>query len=352
MEVSSRPASIALKRRLRTGIDHAARWTGVLRWLEARLTRGHTLLMYHRVLPEDQCRRYPLPTLAMPVGAFRQQVEFLAAHCEVVPVAEALTRSARRRAGARPLVSITFDDGYRDNRELAADVLEAAGIRATFFVATGFVESGEPLWFDRAIALLERASPELRERAARAHLSPAAAQPVCADEAPLVEWLSLLKHDACARIALLAALESEIGPIPPSDRFAALSPADVADLARRGHEIGSHTVTHPLLPELDDAELEFELTQSRRALERITGEPPTGFCYPNGDHDARVVDAVRRAGYRYACTVEAGINGPRDDPLYLRRLDITPDNTSSTGDRCDLVAFRSECCRLHEAWRS
>ncbi len=341
------------KHRIRSGIDHAARWTGILRWLERRATRGHTILMYHRVLPGDVCPSYPLPTLAMPIGAFREQVEFLANHCEVLPVCELAGRPDEKSPSARPRVSITFDDGYRDNFEIAAPILEAAGVRATFFVTTGFVQTGWPLWFDLAIDLLSRAPSDELARAAGAYFEAADAERLCAHSVRIPDWMELLKTSAPrTRGAFLESVGAAVGPIDMHGRFDAMTPAHVAELARRGHEIGSHTVHHPLLPQLSDAELDLELVESMQSLSAWIGRPPAGFCYPNGDHSERVVDAVKRAGYRYACTVDAGINMPSTDPMRMRRMDITPASSGVAGDRCDLIAFRSEFCGLHQALRA
>jgi peptidoglycan/xylan/chitin deacetylase (PgdA/CDA1 family) len=341
------------KHRLRSGIDHAARWTGILRWLERRATRGHTILMYHRVLPDDVCRSYPLPTLAMPIGAFREQVEFLASHCEVLPVGELAGRPEEQSPSARPRVSITFDDGYRDNYEIAAPILEAAGVRATFFVTTGFVETGGPLWFDLAIDLLSRAPSDELAQVARAYFEAADAERLCARSAHIPDWMELLKTLAPGnRSAFLDEIGTAVGSADMRGRFDAMTPAHVAELARRGHEIGSHTVHHPLLPQLSDPELDLELAHSMQSLTDWIGRAPAGFCYPNGDHSERVVDAVKRAGYRYACTVEPGINMPGTDPLRMRRMDITPASSGVAGDRCDLIAFRSEFCGLHQALRA
>ncbi len=336
-----------LKHRLRSGIDRAARFTGVLRWLERRATRGFTVLMYHRVLPAEECRCYPLPTLAMPVPAFRQQVEFLAKHCEVLPIGELVRRSDPVGASARPRVAITFDDGYRDNFETAAPILESAGVRATFFVTSGFVETGGPLWFDRAIALLSIAPADVLARAAHAHFAALDAVRLSRANAPISEWMAALKGlTPRTRSEFLDELGDRVGPIDLRDRFDAMTPAQVEELAVRGHEIGSHTVTHPLLPQLSDADLGAELGRSRDSIAAWTGTAPAGFCYPNGDHEPRVADAVKRAGYRYACTVEPGLNSAGTDPLRIRRFDITPDNSG------DLISFRSECCGLHRALRA
>jgi peptidoglycan/xylan/chitin deacetylase (PgdA/CDA1 family) len=73
-------------------------------------------------------------------------------------------------------------------------------------------------------------------------------------------------------------------------------------LERNGVTIGSHTVTHPDLTTLSDADAVAELRNSRRGLERHLKRPVQWFAYPAGAHDARIVNLVRRAGYVLAVT--------------------------------------------------
>lgn len=72
-----------------------------------------------------------------------------------------------------------------------------------------------------------------------------------------------------------------------------------------GTEIGSHTLTHAALSRVDDDQLEREVVASRQRLGEILGQEVRGFCYPYGDHDERVVEVVRRAGYEYACAYQS-----------------------------------------------
>jgi peptidoglycan/xylan/chitin deacetylase (PgdA/CDA1 family) len=72
------------------------------------------------------------------------------------------------------------------------------------------------------------------------------------------------------------------------------------ELARDGVEIGSHTVSHAHLTRLGDAELDGELADAKRRLEDELGRPARLLAYPYGEHDSRVHDAVRRAGYAAA----------------------------------------------------
>jgi peptidoglycan/xylan/chitin deacetylase (PgdA/CDA1 family) len=340
---------VTLKRTIRQALDHGARLSGLMAWMESRLGRGLTVLMYHRVLPAERCADYPFPSLVMPEAAFDEQMRWLAQRCEVLPVRDAI---GARSSGSRPRVAVTFDDGYADNHELAAPILERHGLRGTFFVTTDFVASGTHLWFDRA-ALLLRSVPAGSSRAcwSQAGLVPAAAQ-LADPRQDLSTWMQSLKEARPdRREAFLAALERAAGGPPPPSGFEPLTRAQVADLHRRGHEVGSHSLSHPLLPQLDERSLQNELTGSRVLLEEWIGAQVHGFCYPNGDHDERSVRAVRAAGYAYACTTAPGLNRDGADVLRLLRCDITPQRVSDTSGRFDRTAFRAELCSLHEVWR-
>jgi peptidoglycan/xylan/chitin deacetylase (PgdA/CDA1 family) len=90
-----------------------------------------------------------------------------------------------------------------------------------------------------------------------------------------------------------------------------------------GMEIGAHSRSHPRLRTCGDAELEAEVAGSKRDLEELLGQPVTQFCYPYGDFDTRVVEAVRRAGFAAAVTVQRGRARLGDDFLQLRRITVS-----------------------------
>ena len=99
-------------------------------------------------------------------------------------------------------------------------------------------------------------------------------------------------------------------------------------VADAGIEIASHGRYHVSLPETDDTELREELEDSRAHLEEIIEAPVTGFAYPYGNAGPREIDAVRAAGYDYACHIRPGAAsrhalprayiGDRDGPLRMR----------------------------------
>jgi peptidoglycan/xylan/chitin deacetylase (PgdA/CDA1 family) len=86
----------------------------------------------------------------------------------------------------------------------------------------------------------------------------------------------------------------------------------VREMLAAGWELDAHTITHPDLTHVDDAQLWHEVHGSRMQLERMFHVPVEFFCYPSGRYDARVVAAVRRAGYLGATTTNYGLARPRD----------------------------------------
>ena len=104
-----------------------------------------------------------------------------------------------------------------------------------------------------------------------------------------------------------------------------MTESQIAALDREGIEVSSHTVSHPVLPDLDDAALENELVASRTRLEEILGHEVSGISYPYGACDARVYQAAQKAGYKTGFTVESAKVDDRTDALRIGRVEVSPD---------------------------
>jgi peptidoglycan/xylan/chitin deacetylase (PgdA/CDA1 family) len=89
----------------------------------------------------------------------------------------------------------------------------------------------------------------------------------------------------------------------PGPRKRLMTAAEVRHVAAAGFEIGSHSLTHRRLPDADERVLVDEVRRSRTILGDLTGQDVNGFCYPYGGVGRREAEAVRDAGYRYACAV-------------------------------------------------
>lgn len=139
--------------------------------------------------------------------------------------------------------------------------------------------------------------------------------------------LPLLRRWGCR--ATVFVLPGRLGGDNAWDPLGPRKPLLTADGIRRvaaeGMEIGSHGLTHVDLTRADDLALKAELVESRALLEELTGVRVDGFCYPYGTVDARVVAAVREAGYAYACAIDPG---PLTGVHALPRVHVGQEDTS------------------------
>ena len=99
-----------------------------------------------------------------------------------------------------------------------------------------------------------------------------------------------------------------------------MDPADWRRLHAEGLELGAHTMTHPMLPALDDAGIEREALGSKRRIEDAVGAEVTSFAYPAGRFDDRVRGIVTRY-FACACTTRLAQARPGDDVHALPRID-------------------------------
>ena len=280
-------------------------------------SRGQALILtYHRFSE----REGEAPISAR---AFDEQTQYLAAHYTLVPLSR-LAECMRKREVPQRLAAITIDDGYRDAYEIAFPILRKHRAPATVFVVTEFVEGTAWLWTDKPRYLMEFAAPQgfevkiggrrLIQKLTDGDSRATAAHAVNAALKPLPEK---------ARDAVIECLAFDLGvrlPSRPPAEYGAINWRQAREMADAGMEIGSHTLTHPILTGLSDGRLREEVVQSRDRIQSAIGRKVETFCYPNGDYDLRAQCEVARAGYQLAVTTEVGLNSWRSDPLALRRI--------------------------------
>ena len=284
----------------------------------SRVARGlFTIATFHRVLAEEELRAYHLPQIAVTEGDFAWFLDFFTQHYTCGSLAHLHERWVGGERPRRPFLAITFDDGQRDNFERARPLLERGGVKGTFFVPVEAIDRGELLWHDRLGYAASRMLAEDRARALACLGGGGSDDEIVTGAIERAKRLS-----PGDRLAFVADIEASTGgPVRPGwDGL--MSWDELRELVRLGHEVGSHSWTHPILPLADDAQLEREVGGSRARLGEELGVPCESFCYPNGDWDERVVRSVRLAGYRRAVTTAWGPSGPGADPFLLPRCDI------------------------------
>jgi len=274
------------------------------------------ILIYHRVRPQ----RDPMFPLEVTAEKFDRQVGLLARHFEPMTLQDSMSRL---RDGVLPprAVAITFDDGYRDNAEVAVPILRRHGVPATFFIATGFLDGGR-MWNDTIIESLRLAKADAIDLSCVGLGRQELGAPV--DRGRLAEKvLQAVKHKAPEeRQALVDEVRRLAGLEPPDDLM--MSSRQVSEMSALGMEIGAHTVTHPILRTLSDEAATHEIAGSREVLQEIVQKEVSSFAYPNGrpgdDYSERDRDIVAKLGFAQAVSTTRGVVCKTADEFQLPRL--------------------------------
>ena len=121
--------------------------------------------------------------------------------------------------------------------------------------------------------------------------------------------------------AIMAQLRSQTPAAAPTAVDRPATPGEVATIRSFAVEFGSHSLSHPSLPLLEEAAQAHEIEEGATGA-CVTGAAPTTFAYPYGDYDASSMRAVRNAGFLCAVTAEPGFVGTRTDLFALPRIAV------------------------------
>ncbi len=217
--------------------------------------------------------------------------------------------------------SITFDDGYADNFDVALPILQKHSLSATFFIASGYLNGGW-MWNDGIIEAISKTSMlhlDLTHLGYEKYsLETKETKKNCIKD--LINKIKYIKTDRRLDLAKRV-LDSAKVPEPSS---LMMTDEQIKKLHQAGMEIGGHTVNHPILSSVDKATARREICENKEYLEGLIGEPLHSFAYPNGkpgkDFDLEHVALVRDAGYRCAVTTSWGRVEKGSDLYQLPRF--------------------------------
>ena len=285
-------------------------------------SRRLAILRYHAIC--DANAGYADPGICVSPAAFEQHVGYLAAHYAVLSLPDAVGALKRGATLPRNAVAITFDDGYADNLA-AARTLQRYGLTGTFFITAACLAGDQPFWPAEIRSLIGAITvPRLRLTAAGARLD----IPVDGESerrAAIKTVSSLFKaHSIPVRESLRDQLRAAAGAVRGPECM--LRWQDVTEMARMGMTIGSHTLTHPNLPNAGESDAWREIRDSKSKLERELGTRISMFSYPNGGAERYMTPAianlVRKAGFDAATTSRNAFAGPGSDLYALERVQV------------------------------
>ena len=228
------------------------------------------ILVFHRVTDE-----IPEGGITISTHRFRTVVKIIKEHYRPVSLADLIGRIRQKDPWPERTIAVTFDDGYDDNLEFAAPILQEYGIPATFFITVEMIGTNHLLPWDEHLA-------------------------------GRIRWMTW---------------------------------DQVRLLRSKGFEIGSHTLTHCDLGKGSGEEARREIWESKRRLEDALGAGVSLFAYPFGGTENMLAEnrnLVREAGYNCCCSAFGGFVTGRSDPFELRRIPIDNWYTTPADLHCEL----------------
>jgi peptidoglycan/xylan/chitin deacetylase (PgdA/CDA1 family) len=262
--------------------------------------------MYHNFSPQAD-------TSAVGVALMREHLAYLGRNFQIVPLAYIVAQVQSRKPLDRRLVALTIDDGRRNCYEFLFPLLKEFNLPATFFVVSSFIRGEDWIWTDKVLWLSEQ-SPRPEELAS---------DNIGAFFRALNQMPPQVRDQ---RIERLATSMNVAIPRHAPPKYAPCSWHELREMAHSGLvEIGSHTVTHPILASMNDEESWQELTLSRTQIEEGVGRKVDSFCFPNGklgDYRSSQVRMLKDAGYSSAVVTRFGMVSPKDDVYELPRIGV------------------------------
>ncbi|AHL77384.1 polysaccharide deacetylase [Stutzerimonas stutzeri] len=288
-----------------------------------KLRGARLILMLHRVLADDNAAALPhRAELCIGQLAFARLLAWLRQHFVCVPLEDLLTAPS----DGLTRIALTFDDGWRDNAEVAYPLLAHYRVPASIFLSTDFIGNPRGFWWESIGETLWCSAGAPARSLLLQRLAECGAPPLPANFDSLPErrrsralaiYLQSLK-------ALPATTLQHLANACPQEALHAMNWEQVAELERSGWvRFGPHGAGHGILTKLDDAALTDDLQRSHLALATHCQTPLPIYCYPNGDHDSRVRQAVAQLGYRRALGTHPGLYRDGDDPLALARIGVS-----------------------------
>ena len=292
-------------------------------------SRGFTVLTYHRICEQVPSFSYPFDPelLSATTAEFDWQMHYISQHFKAAKLIDLLRASRDGNPIPPRSIAVTFDDGFSDNYTQAFPVLKKHQVPATIFVVSDFIDKPEPIWFEViANAFLQAplgsishavcgfGLPSANDRSTRttelAHALSSAKKVPNSQREEFIEYLKRTTWNSQSDSSW-----NQYGR--------AMTWEQLREMSKNGIDIGSHTVSHPILSQITEAQCAKELSDSRLTLLERLGESPPIIAYPEGRSDSfpsGISGLASSAGYEFGVSYVPGVNVPESlQSFYVKR---------------------------------
>lgn len=281
--------------------------------------RGPKLLVltYHRVLSDR--RDDPLGTI-ISEKKFIRQLDLLAKKFRIRALGDSIDDF--RRDGAKTCAVLSFDDGYVDNYEVVLPILKRKGFPAAFFISSGYIGSGRPMWDWQVIMSVTHDAGAREVRLGGERMVIRERESRLSFALRIADGLKNASPDDLREVL------SSLGSAYDFSGDRCMDWEELKRLKEAGMEIGSHGISHRSLARIPIGDAEREINESKRNISEHIGRECGYFSFPFGsekDYNDDLIARVRGSGYR-ACLLNIhGYNRPSPETFALKRIIMDED---------------------------
>lgn len=280
------------------------------------------ILLYHRILRDIREDSY-FPHGVVPLAEFEVQINFLRRAFDIVSLEEGLRTIREKRKSTKRLISLTFDDGWRDVWKYGVPILRTRRIPATFFLTTCFLDKGGIPWWEKLYSLAHKPQARGWVLALRRGLHTGKLQ--VNDFWDLFQKMKTISPSIRDEI-LDQRFEATFQEVGSTNDRLFMNWEEAGDLAKIPFfTVGAHGVRHECLSALSRTEILREEGDSKKILVEKLKRPVNYFAYPFGlqrDLNQEAIRGCRSLGFHAALTAEADVNSPRTSLFRLKRIPV------------------------------
>lgn len=299
------------------------------------------ILIYHHVSSENP----PWLPGAVKPEDFEREIAYLYRVSQIVPLDWLVNQLSQGESIPLRAVSITFDDGFKDNYTFAYPILRKYNAPATIFLTTGYIGSTETFWeYKVRFAIWNTSVTEFEVEGLGSYRLNSCADRLSIMKGIIAGLMKLPEREKDSSVEkLLKVLHVDFPNNFREGLTSCLSWDEVLKMSENGISFGSHTVTHPTLTRLPIEEVSKEINRSKKDIEEKLGQNCTLFAYPNGGFNAEIIELVKESGFTGAVTIIPRMLIAQANPYTLGRISAGPDlvnfKASISGLYPDLVTM-------------
>jgi peptidoglycan/xylan/chitin deacetylase (PgdA/CDA1 family) len=275
--------------------------------------------LFHRVNPE----RHPLWD-PMDVALFDKCIGFIAKKYDIILIEDLIEGEFKKEKGN--FATVIFDDGYKDNIQYAAPILDKYKCKASFYVVTDCIDKNIPPWtqvLEHQFYFTNKNSINLKFDflPAEYRINKLSSKSERVQYVKKIKpFLKKISHEQ--RTLILNRVAEEYNDTQPPSEM--MNWNDLRELKNQGHNIGSHTKTHSMLGTMtNEADIMDELLTSRKRIEQQLGHLPKTISYPVGSYNETTIRLSQEAGYGIGLAVkQTSYNPEKDNVFEIPRIEL------------------------------